>query len=163
MTTVPTLHQADIAREKGKLIESLKLYEQAQQEYQQQNNYDKLSEVFQGKFIAFKHLYLKTKDKKYLNRAEQATNTALEMIKQHGQGVEATCHFQLAKLAMFSSQYLTAIKHYTKAYETLENKPEEGRYLYHTGLAFFYNGEKDKGKDKEKDKTKETSKDSGES
>ena len=145
--TLPIHYQAESIREAGQFTEALKLYQQAQKEYQKDDDYAKLAEVFQAKFIAYKQLFFQTKDKRYLERAQQATTAALEYIRQHGQGDEATSYFQLGELALLRKRQLAAIKYFTQAGKMLENLPEEGRYLYHLGLAHAANGEVEKGQE----------------
>lgn len=147
MDTLPIHFQAESIREAGKFTEALKLYDRAILLYRKQDNYAKLAEVLQGRFIAFKQLFFQTQDKKYLERAQQATTAALDLIRQHGQGDEATSYFQLGELTLIKKRFSPAIKYFTQAYKMLENLPEEGRYLYHLGLATYHHGLVDQGRE----------------
>lgn len=144
------LHRkAEQAREEDRHVDALKLIDRAILDYQKEKNFEGLSRVLQSRVLTYKHIFLLTKDKKYIDLAKHDAEISLEIAKKHNLlNVISSCYFRLGEVAMLLKDYKSAIKNYQLALDNYAGtNAEKGDYRYHLGEAIYRNGDRNKGKE----------------
>ncbi len=144
-------HQlSEEAREQDKHPEALKFIEEAIVNYQQEKNYEGLSQALQSRFLIYKHLFLLTKDNVFAFMGQKDSQTSLWISQKYNlQKTIGSCYFRLGEAAMLFEKYKEAVEQYQKAINNFYGfKAEKGDYRYHLGEALYRSGEKKEGKEK---------------
>lgn len=116
--------KAERARELGWFIESLKFADEAIVFYQEEKNYFGMSDAMCSKVLTFRHLFEKSKDKKYLILAKFAGEAAVEINKSSisltrlGQAYKSLEDWDMA-----SQKLEEAITEFEKNPPELHNRP----------------------------------------
>jgi tetratricopeptide (TPR) repeat protein len=144
-------HQlSEKAREQDKHPEALEFIEEAIVNYQQEKNYEGLSQALQSRFLIYKHLFLLTKDNIFAFMGQKDVETSFWIAQQYNlQKIISSCYFRLGESAMLFENYKEAVKQYQKAVDNFYGfKAEKGDYRYHLGEALYRSGKKEEGKEK---------------
>ena len=75
--------KSEDAREKDNHQEALDLIAQAILGYETKADFKGLSKAYQSRVLIYKHLFLLTKDKKYLDLAKKDALRSLEIAREH--------------------------------------------------------------------------------
>ena len=141
---------AEKAREEDKHLEALKLIEEAIIRYQQEKNYQGLSQALQSRFLIYKHLFFLTKDKVFALMGQKDGEVSLFIAEKYKLSKSiGSCYFRLGEAAMLFKNYSRAAKQYQMALDHYHgSNTEKGDYYYHLGEALYRSGKKKKGKEK---------------
>lgn len=143
-------HQlSEEAREKDEHLEALKFIEEAIVNYQQEKNYEGLSQALQSRFLIYKHLFLLTKDNLFAFMGQKDTETSLWISQKYNlQKMISSCYFRLGEAAMLFENYTKAARQYQKAITYYHGtNAEKGDYRYHLGEALYRSGKKKEGRE----------------
>lgn len=143
--------QAAQARETGKHLEALKLYDEAILAYQKDGDILGLAEVFADRSIIYRHLFDNTNDKNFLIIGKYEMLASVEMAEKSGsKEALALPYFNLAKVQESLDELPEALENYQKAVENMvANPPEEHNrpavvadMIIHQSTAEYKNGDK---------------------
>lgn len=149
-TSSSELHKkADQAREEERFDDALGLIEKAIEGYEKEKNYEGLSRVTQSRVLIYKHLFLLSKNQRYIDLAMGDARASLFIAKKHNlANVFSSCYFRIGEISMLIDDYKKATENYQQALVFyVGTAAEKGDYRYHLGEAFYRNGQKEKGKE----------------
>ena len=140
--------KSEDAREKDNHQEALDLIAQAILGYETKADFKGLSKAYQSRVLIYKHLFLLTKDKKYLDLAKKDALRSLEIARVHELSeVLGSCYFRIGEIDMLAEDFESAIRTYEKSLGNYSgSNAEKGDYRYHLGEAVYKKGDKSRGK-----------------
>lgn len=134
-------------REEDKLENALICLNLALAKYTEQKDFKGKIDCLQSRFLTWKHLYLTSKNKKYLTDARKDVKDSMTLAKRMGlKNFFYKCNFRFGELCMLEGDYETAVRYYKKALIDYRGPlSEKGDYRYHLGEALYRSGIKDQG------------------
>lgn len=117
---------AEETRERGELLEALKLTDSATVEYLKANDLLGLAEVQASRFITFKHLFQQTGEKNYLTLGKLAAQAGVEIAEASGiPEALALPYFNLGKAHAEAGEWSEAVEAYLNAVKNFKQNPPE--------------------------------------
>jgi len=135
------LHQkSEDLREQDKLILGKIINYLAILNYRLNKDYFGLSRACQSLVLVYKHQFLLSKNKKFINLAIKSAQKSLNLGLNKKLNNLYTSYFRLGEVFMLSNDYQNAIANYQKALKLYpKDDSEKGDYQYHLGEAQYRN------------------------
>lgn len=116
MTGQYLVAKANELREEDKLLESLKIIEEALISLDKESNFQGFAETLQVRVLTYKHLFYLSKNNLFALLAQKDAQASLEISEQHKlNDFLYTCYFRLGEVFMLTDNYQQAAESYQKA------------------------------------------------
>lgn len=127
LSTGRQLHaQVEEAREKGNILDALKLSDEALLAYQADGDKQGLSELLSSRSIIFRHLYEKTQDKNFLQLAKAELEATIKIAKNSNIADALILPlYELANVETELQEYTEAINNYNESLSLVDTSPKE--------------------------------------
>lgn len=144
------LHKkAEEARENDQHELAFKYIGEAISGYKKLHDYPGLSKAYQSRVLIYKHLFLLTNNKSYVEMAKDDAEDSLQIAKEHNLNEALpSCYFRLGEISMLIDDFGKAAEYYQKSLDIyVGSSAEKGDFTYHLGEAVWKKGEKARGKE----------------